>query len=131
MLLKATAASHRTPERPQARSGRVSGQPWLRRWDSADSVAAQELRDLRAGRFRVVGRQGDVRGGGAGLDEGADGGGPVGGGVVDVGEAAADLRPDLLRGVPGVISSFLAAPGLEQHPDVFFAAAAGGGVPRV
>src|SRR5258708_38932672 len=101
MDLKATAARHRTPALPPARSGRVSGQPWLRPWASADSVAAQELRDLRAGRFRVVGRQGDVRGGGAGLDEGADGGGPVGGGGVGVGGAAADLGPDQRGGGPG------------------------------
>src|SRR5258708_36585414 len=100
-VLTPAAARHRTPGLAPAGSGRVSGQPWLRRWASADSVAAQELRDLRAGRFRVVGRQGDVRGGGAGLDEGADGGGPVGGGVVDLGGAAADRGPVHAGGFPG------------------------------
>src|SRR5258707_8154034 len=131
MDLKATAARHRTPALPPARSGRVSGQPWLRPWASADSVAAQQLRDLRAGRFRVVGRQGDVLGGGAGLDEGADGGGPVGGGVVDLGEAAADLGRDQRGAVPGGVACLDAGAAVEQQPDDFCAAGAGGGVQRV
>src|SRR5713226_9315225 len=130
MDLKAAAARHRTPALPPACSGRVSGQPWLRPWASADPVAAQELRDLRAGRFRVVGRQGDVRGGGAGLDEGADGGGPVGGRVVDVGEAAADLGPVQWGAVPGGVARLYGGAAVEQQPDDFRAAGAGSGVQR-
>jgi hypothetical protein len=93
-------------------------------------IPSQELRDLRAGRFSVVGRQGDVRGGGAGLYEGADGGGPIGGGVVDVGEAAADLAPVQRGAVPGGIARLDADAAVEQQPDDFRAAGAGGGVQR-
>jgi hypothetical protein len=49
---------------------------------AANSVAAEQFGDLAAGRFEVVGREGDLRRGRTGLDQGADGRDPVWAGVV-------------------------------------------------
>jgi hypothetical protein len=73
---------------------------------AANSVAAEQFGDLAAGRFEVVGREGDLRRGRTGLDQGADGRDPVWAGVVPGPFPAADLGPVQGGAVPAGVARF-------------------------
>src|SRR5580704_3604029 len=77
----------------------------------------QQGGDLGAGRVVVVGREGDVGGVGARLEQGLDGAGPVGVGVEGGLFAAADGRPHQRVAVPVFVARLDVGAAVQEQPD--------------
>ena len=90
----------------------------------------EEGGDLAARRLRIVEVGGDAVGGGAPLEEGADGLDPVCVRVAGRSFAASDDRPLEWCAVPGGVARLDVCAALEQEPDGVGAAVVGGGVER-